>query len=56
MLTLFYAGLGKLADGWISYFYTPESFAKSWRKVLDSAQAAGKLPMSLEIATWSPSE
>jgi len=34
--------VGKLADGWISYFYTPESFAKSWRKVLDSAQAAGK--------------
>jgi len=34
--------VGKLADGWISYFYTPESFGRSWRKVLDSAQATGK--------------
>ena len=34
--------VGKLADGWISYFYTPESFGRSWRKVLDSAKAAGK--------------
>jgi len=34
--------VGKLADGWISYFYTPESFGLSWRKVLDSAKAAGK--------------
>jgi probable F420-dependent oxidoreductase len=34
--------VGRLADGWISYFYTPESFGRSWRKVLDSAQAAGK--------------
>src|SRR5271157_958144 len=22
--------VGKLADGWISYFYTPQSFEKSW--------------------------
>jgi len=34
--------VGRLADGWISYFYTPESFARSWRKVLDSAKASGK--------------
>jgi probable F420-dependent oxidoreductase len=34
--------VGRIADGWISYFYTPESFANSWRKVLDSAQTAGK--------------
>jgi len=34
--------VGRLADGWISYFYTPESFGRSWRKVLDSARAAGK--------------
>jgi alkanesulfonate monooxygenase len=34
--------VGRLADGWISYFYTPESFGRSWRKVLDSAKAAGK--------------
>jgi len=34
--------VGKLADGWISYFYTPESFGRSWRRVLNSANAAGK--------------
>jgi len=34
--------VGKRADGWISYFYTPESFGSSWRKVLDSAKSANK--------------
>jgi len=34
--------IGKLADGWVSYFYTPESFERSWRKVLKSAEAAEK--------------
>jgi probable F420-dependent oxidoreductase len=34
--------VGKLADGWISYFYTPGSFERSWQKVLESAQTAGK--------------
>ena len=36
--------VGKRADGWISYFYTPESFGKSWKKVLESAKVAGKNP------------
>ena len=34
--------VGRTADGWISYFYTPESFGKSWGKVLESAKSAGK--------------
>jgi len=34
--------VGKFADGWISYFYTPESFDRSWRKVLDSAKSSGR--------------
>lgn len=34
--------VGKFADGWISYFYTPNSFEKSWTKVLGSAKSAGK--------------
>lgn len=34
--------VGKLADGWISYFYTPQSFEKSWLKVLGSAKSSGK--------------
>ncbi len=36
--------VGRLADGWISYFYTPESFSKSWKKALESVQRNGKQP------------
>ena len=31
-------------DGWLTYFYTPESFAKSWAKIRDFAKEAGKNP------------
>jgi len=34
-------------DGWLTYFYTPESFAKSWSKVRDFAKEGGKDPDSL---------
>lgn len=34
--------VGRFADGWISYFYTPDSFEKSWHKVLDSVKSAGR--------------
>lgn len=34
--------VGKLADGWVSYFYTPDSFEKSWHKVLDSVKSSGR--------------
>ena len=34
--------VGKFSDGWISYFYTPDSFESSWQKVLDSVKAAGR--------------
>ncbi|MGZ5261989.1 MAG: LLM class flavin-dependent oxidoreductase, partial [Burkholderiales bacterium] len=34
-------------DGWLTYFYTPESFAKSWAKVRDFAKEGGKDPDSL---------
>jgi len=33
---------GRLADGWISYYYTAESYAESWAKVATSAQKKGK--------------
>ncbi|HKO10024.1 MAG TPA: TIGR03619 family F420-dependent LLM class oxidoreductase [Alphaproteobacteria bacterium] len=35
------------ADGWLTYFYTPESFAKSWSKVCAFAAEAGKDPATL---------
>ena len=42
------------ADGWLTYFYTPDSFARSWAKVRDFARAAGKDPDTLLNATQLP--
>jgi alkanesulfonate monooxygenase len=35
------------ADGWLTYFYTPESFVKSWTKVRGFAVDAGRDPDAL---------
>jgi alkanesulfonate monooxygenase len=35
-------------DGWLTYFYTPESFARSWDKVRAFAQEAGRDPDTLQ--------
>ena len=34
-------------DGWLTYFYTPEGFTKSWNKIIDFAEEAGKDPAEL---------
>jgi alkanesulfonate monooxygenase len=34
-------------DGWLTYFYTPESFTKGWEKVKGFARAAGRDPATL---------
>lgn len=34
-------------DGWLTYFYTPESFTTSWRKIQNFAREAGKDPGTL---------
>jgi probable F420-dependent oxidoreductase len=41
-------------DGWLTYFYTPASFTKSWRKVCDFAAEAGKDPKALLNANQLP--
>jgi alkanesulfonate monooxygenase len=41
-------------DGWLTYFYTPESFAKSWAKVRAFAAEAGKDPDSLTSCNQLP--
>jgi alkanesulfonate monooxygenase len=46
--------VGRFADGWICYFYTPNSFEKSWSKVLDSARAAGRSPGTFENCNMVP--
>jgi len=40
--------------GWLTYFYTPESFAKSWAKVRLYAEEAGKDPDALLNANQLP--
>jgi len=38
---------GEKGDGWLTYFYTAEGFAKSWEKVLNYAREAGRDPATL---------
>jgi alkanesulfonate monooxygenase len=38
---------GAVGDGWLTYFYTPESFTKGWAKVQAFAREAGRDPKSL---------
>jgi probable F420-dependent oxidoreductase len=35
------------ADGWLTYFYTPESYRRSWDKIMDFAREAGRDPRTL---------
>ena len=37
---------GKLADGWISYYYTPQDYASAWRVVESGAKEANRDPKS----------
>jgi alkanesulfonate monooxygenase len=36
-----------VGDGWLTYFYTPESFARNWEKVKAFAREAGRDPSAL---------
>jgi alkanesulfonate monooxygenase len=38
---------GRRGDGWLTYFYTPESFQRSWERVQAYAREAGRDPLSL---------
>src|SRR5258706_4611643 len=41
---------GTVGDGWLTYFYTPESFTKGWEKVKAFAREAGRQPTALRSA------
>jgi alkanesulfonate monooxygenase len=41
-------------DGWLTYFYTAESFTKSWTKIRNFAAQAGKDPDKLMNASQLP--
>lgn len=42
------------SDGWLTYFYTPASFASAWKKIRDFAEEAGRDPAELENAAQLP--
>jgi probable F420-dependent oxidoreductase len=42
------------SDGWLTYFYTAESFAGAWKKVRDFAEEAGRDPDGLENVAQLP--
>lgn len=41
-------------DGWLTYYYTAESFTKSWNKIVGFAKEAGKNPSTLLNANQLP--
>ena len=42
------------SDGWLTYFYRPESFAKSWAKIRNFAKDGGRDPDTLLNAAQLP--
>ncbi len=45
---------GVVGDGWLTYYYTPEGFAKSWDKVRRFAEEAGRDPDTLRSINQLP--
>jgi alkanesulfonate monooxygenase len=42
------------SDGWLTYFYTPASFTKSWNKIRQFAEEAGRDPDTLATCNQLP--
>lgn len=42
------------SDGWLTYFYPPESFARAWGKIRDFAEEAGRDPAELTNVAQLP--
>jgi probable F420-dependent oxidoreductase len=45
---------GAIGDGWLTYFYPPDAFAKSWAKVREAATEARRDPATLLNASQLP--
>jgi alkanesulfonate monooxygenase len=43
-----------LGDGWLTYFYTPEAFTKSWNKIERFADDVGRDPAELHSVNQLP--
>jgi alkanesulfonate monooxygenase SsuD/methylene tetrahydromethanopterin reductase-like flavin-dependent oxidoreductase (luciferase family) len=48
------ARVGRISDGWISYYYTPENYAASWQKVEQSARRNERNPETLRKVNIVP--
>jgi probable F420-dependent oxidoreductase len=44
----------RLGDGWLTYFYTPDSFRKTWGKLHQLAEAQGRDPAELRNVSQLP--
>jgi probable F420-dependent oxidoreductase len=42
------------SDGWLTYFYRPDSFRRAWRKIQDFAEEAGRDPAALTNVAQLP--
>jgi len=45
---------GRLADGWVSYYYTASDYLQSWNKIVSSARTAGRDPGALRSVDVVP--
>src|SRR5436189_12013 len=39
--------VARMGDGWLTYFYTPESYRTAWKKIVGFAREAGRDPATL---------
>ncbi len=46
--------VGKFADGWLTYLYTPAAFARSWQRVREHAEELGRDPGTLTNISQLP--
>ena len=46
--------VGTRSDGWVTYFYTPESIAGAWQRIRGYAEDAGRDPDQLNLVAQVP--
>jgi len=46
--------VARVGDGWLTYFYTPEGFTKSWNKIVAFAREYGRDPAQITGANQLP--
>ncbi|HZW55503.1 MAG TPA: LLM class flavin-dependent oxidoreductase [Nitrososphaerales archaeon] len=46
--------VGRISDGWVSYYYTPKAYSDSWKKIETSARKCGRDPSTLRRVNIVP--